>query len=348
VPRLGLVRASISCGLLNAGAAYVSCFLLRSLESHDDLRRARWRAGIVIGILGVAWFQGERVLELSDVARYPGRVLYTKQSEYQRIVLTSADSALALHLNGHLQFLSDDEYRYHEALVHPALMLTASHNRILIGGGGDGLAARELLRWQDVQQIVLVDLDPAMTHMAATEPHLLALNQRALHAPRLQVVNSDAMAWLREDPRLFDVQIFDFPDPSHYAIGKLYTREFYELAKARLAPEGVMVIQATSPLFARKSFWCVVETLEQTGFYTLPYHAYLPSFGEWGFVLAARRPLAPPEKLAPLEFRFLSEPTLAALFDFPKDMARVRVRDNRLNNQALVGYYLDEWARWDH
>ncbi len=159
VPRLGLVHTSLLCGLLNAGVALLSTYALKGTDSVVSLKAARARALITIAILIAAISQGHRVTELSDAAIYPGRVLYAEQSRYQRIVLTETGDSVALHLNGHLQFSSSDEARYHEALVHPALTLARARGQVFVGGGGDGLASREILKWPDVQSVTLVDLD---------------------------------------------------------------------------------------------------------------------------------------------------------------------------------------------
>jgi spermidine synthase len=250
-------------------------------------------------------------------------------------------------LNGNLQFSSVDEYRYHEALVHPAFQAATQRAHVLILGGGDGLAAREVLRYGDeVKQVTLVDLDGAMTKLALGAPELAALNGRSLADPKLRVINDDAMQWLTQTDERFDVVIVDFPDPNNFSLGKLYTTKFYALLKAHLAEGGVSVIQSTSPLFARKSYWCIDTTIRAAGFATRPYHVWVPSFGEWGYVLAGEGNLAARHPL-PEGLRFLSDDTMDVLFQFPKDMDRVPAEVNRLNNQVLVHYYEEEWRRWN-
>jgi len=156
------------------------------------------------------------------------------------------------------------------------------------------------------------------------------------------VVNEDAFIWVDQPDQLFDFAIVDFPDPSNFSLGKLYTTTFYRMLLRHLAPDGVFVVQATSPLFARQSYWCIVTTVEQSGLAAAPYHVYVPSFGEWGFVLAGRtRPVAATS--LPPGLRFLTAALVPQLFDFPADMDRVDAEPNRLNTQALVRYYEREW-----
>jgi len=213
-------------------------------------------------------------------------------------------------------------------------------------GGGDGLAVREILRHPDVERVTLVDLDPAMTELAVAVPLVRELNPGSLLDPRVAVVNEDAMAWLAALPaeRRFDVAVVDFPDPNSYSLGKLYTTRFYRLLAAHLAPGGAAAVQATSPLLARQSFWCIATTMEAAGLRVHPYHAAVPSFGEWGFVLARAEPFAPPRAILP-GLRFLSDAQLPGLFTFGPDLARLPARVNRLDNQILVQYYEAEWRR---
>jgi spermidine synthase len=345
VPRLGLMRTSLLVGLGNAGVALWGTWLLRS-----DLPRVvglRVRAGIVIVLLTLGVGKASQLTTLAESGVYADEIVLARTSAYQRIVVTQSRAGFQLFLNGNLQFAGADEYRYHEALVHPALLARAqAPRRVLILGGGDGLALREVLE-HPVEAVTLVDLDPAMTELGRDFAPLAALNRGALSDPRVQVVNQDAMIWLETAPADFDAAIVDFPDPNTFALGKLYTRRFFNLLAQHLSPDAAVSVQATSPLFARKSYWCVVETMRAAGFYTHPYHVAVPSFGEWGFVLAKRAPFTPPEHLPEgLPLRFLNAQALASMFEFSADMGPIDVEINRLDNQRLVHYYESEWRRW--
>jgi spermidine synthase len=365
VPRLGLVRTSLFFGALNALTALWSTFLLQASLRRGRTIGLRVRCAIVLVLLGAGFIGGERLTALSEEGMYADDVILSRTSPYQRIVLTRGHASFQLFLNGNLQFSSADEYRYHEALVHPAVMAAQASlgrpvRRALILGGGDGLAARELLRYPSIEEIVLVDLDRTMTDLARTFPLLAEQNAGSFSSPRLHLINDDAMHWLDEAARrrsqpAFDVAIVDFPDPSSFAVGKLYTTHFYRLLAQALDKKGATAVQSTSPLFARRSYWCVVRTLQAAGFAALPYHAFVPSFGEWGFTLAvpqaatANNALTPPDAAGlPPELRYLDRPTLASLFVLSPDMGPLPdVQPNRLNNQALVAYYEREWQRWN-
>ena len=349
VPHLGLVRTGLLFGLMNAAVAVWALWLFRA-----DLRHwaahATACAGVVAALVG-AWWGADAITTRAEDKLYGGQVVYAATSPYQRMVVTHqpGDGKLGhrLFLNGNLQFAERDEYRYHEALVHPALLAHGSPRKVAVLGGGDGMAVREVLRHPSVQQVTLVELDPAMTELFTRTPALAALNGHALTDPRVTVVNADAFTWLQDGTEVFDVIVVDFPDPTHFAVGKLYTQSFYALLDQRLAASGYAVVQTTSPLVARRSFWTVVTTLEAAGFQTAPYHAHVPSFGEWGFVIASRRPWRWPQADAPWPpgLRFLNPQTLPLLFDFPLDMARVPTEVNRLSNQVLVHTYEAEWGR---
>ncbi|MFO1341024.1 MAG: polyamine aminopropyltransferase [Burkholderiaceae bacterium] len=343
VPQLGLIRTGLFFGLLNAAVAAWALLMFRR-ELRGFAGHALACAGTVL-VLAAAFAQAERLTTWAEDRFYGEAVLFRETSAYQRLVVTRSAAGVRLFLNGNLQFHSKDEYRYHEALVHPAMAAHGAPRRVLVLGGGDGMAAREILRYPSVEQLTLVDLDPRMTELFSQQPLLTALNQGALTNPKTTVVNADAFGWLEQHPdERYDVIVIDFPDPSNFAIGKLYTTSFYALVDQHLAASGYAVIQTTSPLIARRSFWTVVDTVEAVGLAATPYHAHVPSFGEWGFVIASRRPWHRPAAL-PAGLKFLTLPGLDALLDFPPDMARVPAEPNRLSNQVLVHTFEEEWGR---
>ena len=216
---------------------------------------------------------------------------------------------------------------------------------MLVLGGGDGLAVREMLRYPqhrvgDARRPRPGD-DAALLDRAAPPRHERRCARFAEGDDRQCGCFQAGSSRRRE---YFDLVIVDFPDPSNYSLGKLYTNAFYQLLERRLSARGIAVIQATSPLYARRSFWCIVGTIEAAGLKATPYHALVPSFGEWGYVIASREGCSPPERYLP-ELRFLTPEIQPALFRFPKDMDRVPAAVNRLNNQVLVQYYEAEWKR---
>lgn len=346
VPQLGLVRTGLVFGLLNALVAVWALWLFRHELRH--LGAHVLACVFTLGVLAAALAGADRITTLAEDRLYEDRVVFAQTTPYQRIVVThnpgEGRPGHRLFLNGNLQFAERDEYRYHEALVHPVMAAHGGPRRVAVLGGGDGMAVREVLKYPGVQSITLVELDPAMTRLFAQQPALARLNGGALASPKLHVVNTDAFQWLEDTAEMFDVIVVDFPDPTNFNIGKLYTQSFYALLEQRLSASGYAVVQTTSPLVARQSFWTVVRTIEAAGLTATPYHAHVPSFGEWGFVIASRRPWRLPAAL-PEGLRYLTPATLPLLFDFPADMARVPAEVNRLSNQVLVHTYEAEWGR---
>jgi spermidine synthase len=352
VPKLGLVRTSLLFGILNAVVGIWATWILENLLKRNIVNYLRGAGFVIILVLTIAFIKADYITSLAEDSLFVDNIIYTKSSPYQRIVVTKGKTGYSLFLNGNLQFNSFDEYRYHEALVHPAFMAAGSEpRRILVLGGGDGLAVREILKYKSVESVTLVDLDPEMTAVAKKVPALGELNQNSLDDPRVKIINTDAFVWLdNNETEPFDVAIIDFPDPNNFALGKLYTTRFYNLLKAKLKPDSAVVIQCTSPLMARQSYWCIIKTLEAAGFTVKPFQTTVPSFGIWGYALAKLQPFDTPNRVPEnIELKFLNNDTLPILFNFTADTSKPKeeVEINRLDNQALVRYYEAEWRRFE-
>jgi spermidine synthase len=342
IPYLGLVKTSYLVGILNVSVALIVC-----VNFKKEVKAATYlQTSAIISIIGllIGFVYANNITSYAESLTYADTIIYSKSTPYQRIILTKKGKVLRLFLNGNLQFSSDDEYRYHEALVHPGLQALPHAKDVLIMGGGDGLAVREILRYPQIKSVTLVDLDKGMTALFKSNSMLLNLNKRSLLSPKVTVINADAFTWIRAQKRKFDFVVVDFPDPSNYSVGKLYTNAFYKLAKGVLSETGIMVVQSTSPYVAPKSFWTVDKTLRSVGLHTIPYHNYVPSFGEWGYIMATQgQPYVKPKHFLP-GMKFVSPESLNQMFYFPPDMAKVETEVNKLNNQALVKYFEDEWA----
>ncbi|MCP3875940.1 MAG: polyamine aminopropyltransferase [Desulfobacteraceae bacterium] len=257
---------------------------------------------------------------------YDDPIILSKTTRYQHIAITHYKpfDEVRLFLNGNLQFCSTDEQRYHEPMVHPVMNLVPVKTKVLILGGGDGCVLREILKYKDVKEVLLVDLDPEMTRLAKNHPILRRINQNALEDSRLvnltskgatpgidtklyidsnkknrpkkqpdtnkladvKIMNIDADKFLSDVNGFWDVIIIDMPDPSTPELTKLYAKEFYKKVKQHLSQHGMMVIQATSPYLAKESFLCIGRTLESASLSVLPFHENVPSFGDWGWYLA--------------------------------------------------------------
>ena len=345
VPYLGLVRSAMLFGIINVAVALWSTFLFANQIS--AAKSLRVLCFVVLCGLGIGFAEAKRITAAVEDNIYADEIILSRDTRYQHIVLTRFKDDIRLFLSSHLQFSSRDEYRYHEALIHPGLSAIPVPRHVLVLGGGDGLAVREILKYPQIESVTLVDLDPEMTRLFSTNPMLTALNQKSFLSPKVHIINSDAFPWVDSNTDSFDFIVIDFPDPTNYSLGKLYTTTFYKAVARHLSTQGLMVVQSTSPMFARDSYWCIAETLKQSGLQTYPYHVYVPSFGEWGFVIAGHRDFQFPASL-PTGLRFVNIAGLPAMFQFPPDMAPMPMPPNRLNDQVLVRAYDQDWKDISH
>jgi len=348
LPQFGLAQTALICGLLNVFVGLASTWLLvgQTPKESRSLRGLRWLGLVLIAGLGTILWKAEPLTRLGERQIF-GNIVHAVQSPYQRILVTKRKGNLDLFLNGRLQFSSSDEVRYHEALVHPVLAAATQARRVFVGGGGDGLAVREILKWKTVESVTLVDIDSAITRLASTQSQLVRLNRQSLLNKRVHVVNADAMIYLASASDIYDVILLDFPDPTQLALGKLYTTQFYTIVRNHLSPAGALGVQCTSPLLTRQSFWSIISTLEAVGLKVIPYRAFVPSFGDWGFAVARREPFEFPRSVPLIPMATLDRDTLRELTVMPIDTQRVPAKVNSLNNQALVAVYLKESARFE-
>lgn len=345
LPVLGQLTGAMLTGTVNA---VVGGGLVLWLFRRDLSRRCRWLLlavnALVLAGLACATLLADDFERVARTAVYGGEVRVAVQTGVQELVLTGPSTgsprSLDLYLDGRLRVSGYDEYRYHEALVHPAM--TGPHARVLVLGGGDGLAAREVLRYPDVTSVTVVELDPGVVELARTDPMLSALNGRAYEDPRLGVVSQDAFRWLRGPAARdrFDVIVSDLPDPAITPSTKLYSQEFYGLAARALNPGGRIAVHA-GPLTTRpRTYWTVESTLRAAGLLTTPYSAggRLSGFPagpdrtlggsdappqDWGFVLAARDRV--PELRVDRDTPALRAVSTRGLQDAARDAARTRL-----------------------
>ncbi|MGC1527533.1 MAG: polyamine aminopropyltransferase [Phormidesmis sp.] len=342
LPWVGLLPSAFLIGSLPAWMVF---FLARAFPKMKSWRYAG------LGIAIALWAITPAVLPFSanlENKLYKAPVVWRSQSTYQRIVLTRYGQDVRLFLNGELQLSTVDEYRYHEALVHPAMAAAtqsgSAPKQVLLLGAGDGMALREVLKWPSVEQVTLVELDPAVIELAQTQTALLKFNQNALSDPRVTIQYGDAFKAVPQLETLFDVIIADFPDPDEVAIAKLYSKGFYQQLRSRLAPDGILVTQASSPFFAPKVIACITKTLNATGLIAAPYSISVPSFGPWGFVIAASTPLSFANAELPVETQFLTPQLLPTLFVLAKDVTDQTVKINQLSDPVIVPYQSN--PRW--
>lgn len=345
LPQWGLMRTSFFFGLLNEGVVLAGIFTFGSLLPRKKGLYAA-ALGVAVLLLAGLWHSAALVRD-AESRFFAEEIILTAQTKYQRAVFTHFKGDFRLYLDGGLQFSSADEYRYHEVLIHPAMGLAKPHNKILILGGGDGLALREILKYPEVEEVTLVDLDRELVELLRRHSSMQELHRGSLSSPKVKLIYRDALEFLAQTSILYDVIVIDLPDPKNEKLARLYSVEFFRLCHRHLAAAGVLVTQATSPYFGPQAFWCIGESLQAAGFYVAPMQAYIPSFGNWGFFLASlvRRDFT----AAPIEVptKFLNGETLSGLFVFPKDQERLEVGPSHLDDALVLKYYLEDWKQWE-
>lgn len=344
LPHLGFFSTSFLCGLLNITAAILILQRFGERVKHIWIYRVLAifiASGMIIGIVFA-----DNISESVEGGLYRDQIIYMEQTEYQKIVLTKHRDDVRLYIDGNCQFSTADEYRYHEALVHIPMSELDSRSHVLILGGGDGMAVREVLKYDEVERIDLVDLDAEMIRICSTNQNITAVNQNSLESDKLNIYNMDAYEYLEDSKEQYDLIIVDLPDPNSESLNKLYSNIFYRMCKNRLKDTGVMVVQSTSPYYAAKAFWCINKTIKSEGLYVKAYHLQVPAFGDWGFNMASRRELT--EDLDfDVDTKYLTRENVSALFRFGKDEIDDDVEINRLTKPVLMEYYNKAVESWN-
>lgn len=356
LPYLGLTYTPFVLGSINFIVASCLMIILWKHLFEPVKLQLGGGAGLVSLLLLFGFIFAKPIILYGEQHRYKDKVVYSEQSKYQKIVITQWKNDFWLFINGNQQLSTVDEVLYHEPLVHPVMSLHNIPKDVLVLGGGDGCAAREVLKYPSVEKIKIVDLDPLMTELANSNPILLGLNEGALEHPKVEIVNSDAFIFLEDHQDYYDVIIVDLPDPKTVELGRLYSREFYLLCARRLRPQGLLVTQAGSPYYAWRAFHCVDTTLQSAGFSTLPLHNQIVTLGEWGWILATQATspdslmeMAQDLNFEKVETRWLNQDAMQMMTLFGKDFYNYSPNDpievNTIHNPVLYKYYLN--GKWD-
>ncbi len=363
LPYFGLVRLNFIIGLLNVLTAILAIFVFWDKLTKNKLFVVA-TLSLVTSLLVLGTIYSSSVYNFVESYFYRDPIIYSTQSQYQRIVFTQNGKDLRLYLNGGIQFSALDEYRYHESLVMPAMLYVLAQKpttplKIAVLGGGDGLVVRELLKFdKHIDQIKLVDIDAVMVDLAKNMLPLKELNQASLLQPKVEVIVEDAWLWVQRQPRhTFDLIITDFPDPDETSLAKLYSLEFFQLVDKLLTETGALALQSTSPYATPTAFWCVYNTLTQAFPEVYPYTVYIPSFGLWGFQLAIKQPgNFSVESLStsgwmPSNNRYINSQTILEMFQLEPDILEPKltngqkidkgsIKINTLDNLIVSHYYL--------
>lgn len=343
LPFIGIIKTSCLIGILNLLVVFINYWknfkLLRHIKSLSIL------SIIVFFILIFTLFMNNPITNYIEQRLYRDKIIFTKQTNYQKIIITRNQKDIRLFLDGNLQFCSIDEYRYHESLVHVPLSFIKNLENVVVLGGGDGLAVREILKYASVKQITLIDIDPEITQISKNYTPLVEINKGSLNDPRVKIKNIDAYKFLEKDLQLYSAIIIDLPDPDNINLSKLYSKEFYQIAKKRLKKDGVIVTQSTSPFFSKQAFWCINKTLESTDLYVYPYHVDVPSFGDWGFNMAFFYKLNITDLKIKVPTKFLNTEVVKTLFIFSPDILldKDEIKVNSIIEPVILNYYITGW-----
>ncbi|SDK43224.1 polyamine aminopropyltransferase [Sediminibacillus albus] len=352
-PELGMVKSAFFVGCINLLVALTVLWLFRKEIAKMAIHFAI--GCVILLFLIIGFLFGEEMAFSFEQKLYQDPIIHMEESQYQKIILTKDGQDTRLYLNGGLQLSSTDEYRYHEVLVHPAMSQAENPENVLILGGGDGIAAKEVLKYDNVETVTLVDLDPAVVKLANTNPHLLKLNKGSLENEKMKIIHQDAFKYLEETNRWFDVILIDLPDPNDESLNKLYTKEFYSLARNHLSVDGAMMVQATSPVFAREVYWTISETVASTNLHVENLHVDVPSFGNWGYVMASREPINISGLAVSVPTRFVTTSLLPSLTEFGKDEDNhiidkngdsKELKPNTLIDPHLIQKYENAWENY--
>lgn len=348
LPYLGLVRTSFAMAILNI---FLALIILRSVNSKKQQRALGIAAVIIFILFGLGLLYASTIERRVHTAQYRDPVVFYKSTQYQKIAVTNYRDDVRLYLNDQLQFSSVDEARYHETLAHAAMTTSGEVKNLLILGGGDGLIARELLKYPEVETITLVDIDPAITDIAKTNRLISDINQHSLADKKVTVKNQDAFLFLRNTDQTYDVIISDLVDPSNERVAKLYSEDFYTSAHTALSPTGVFITQATSSYFTPNAHQLIAQTMQSTapGRNITPLTVNVPSFGEWSFLISASQDTELFEKRnLPSELNFTSKDLLQQSTHFPNDFKPTigKSEVSTLLSPKIYTVYQNDMRRW--
>jgi spermidine synthase len=354
LPYLGLTYTPFVLGAVNLSVAMLLYFKLRHLIKRHYQIFLNTMLIVVICLIGLGFWFAKPIILFGEQKRYKDQVIFETQSKYQKIVITQWKNEFWLFINGSQQISTLDEVMYHEPLVHPIMKLAQNPQNVLVMGGGDGCAVRDILKHKSVKQITVVDLDPAMTELAKTHPVLLKANEKSFLNTKVQIINRDAFKFMTDTKQYYDVMIIDLPDPKTIELNRLYSREFYLLCYQHLRPDGYVITQSGSPYYATKAFICIKNTMEAAGFAVTQMHNQVLTLGEWGWTIGSKQSNEKDLKkhLKNLQFndiktQWINNEAMQLMTSFGKEtfFLTEKVAINTIHEPVLYKYYLA--GNWD-
>ncbi|MEE9348548.1 MAG: polyamine aminopropyltransferase [Flavobacteriaceae bacterium] len=344
LPYLGLTYTPFVLGFLNL---LVSFWMFRVLSDFITKKQKKLLYVLYIAVFTVITLGlifAKPIIKYGEQIKYKDKIVYTEQTRYQKIVITKWMKNHSLYINGNQQLSTFDEFMYHEPMVHTALGLTDKKANILVLGGGDGCIVRELLKYPEVSQITLVDLDKRMLDLGKEHPIFSTLNHKAFESPKVKTVTADAFTFLENSTEKYDVILVDLPDPNNVDLNKLYTKEFYYLSKSRLVDDGVFITQSGSPYYATKAFYCIEKTMKSSGFFTFPLHNQILTLGEWSWIIGKKQKIHKEDittiDVSKKSLKWLNNDAFSQISSFGKPLIdTTNIKINTIFSPVLYTYY---------
>ncbi len=351
LPYLGLTYTPFILGFINLLTAVLLLKFFKNKLTDKQNKYFNVVSAVVIVLLLMGSVFAQKIVMYGEQSKYKDKIVFQEQSIYQKIVVTKWKDDYWLYLNDNLQFSTFDEPMYHEVLVHPMMQILQRPKNILILGGGDGCAARELLKYPKVEKITLVDLDKKLTDLFKEKKHLVDINKKSLTHPKVNIINQDGFSFISETTDFYDFIIVDLPDPRNVELSRLYSKEFYELCRLKLTPSGGIITQAGSPYYTPNAYLCINKTMQKAGYSTLPIHNQILSMGEWGWIAGTKKTLSRSEMKeilqefdeTKIETEWLNREAMPLITSFGKNYYGKEQGDsitvNEIGNPVLYHYY---------
>ena len=357
LPYLGLTYTPFILGFINLSVAIILFIFFKDCIIKKQQKIFFTISILLVCVLISGSLFSKKIILYGEQIKYKDKIIFQEQSIYQKIIVTKWKEDYWLYLNDNLQFSTFDESMYHEVLVHPIMQILQHPKEILILGGGDGCAARELLKYKNITNITLVDLDKKLTNLFINEPILSGINNKSLTNKKVTVINKDGFTFLEETQKFYDLIIIDLPDPRNVELARLYSKEFYELCNIKLTPKGGIITQAGSPYYTPYAYECIEKTIASANFKTLPLHNQILTMGEWGWISGIKHKISDQEisknlqkfNTKKIHTKWLNKEAMYLITSFGKDFYKKKENDsiliNKISNPVLYHYY--NKGNWD-
>ena len=282
-----------------------------------------------------------------DQSVFEDKIVYEADTEFHHLVITQWKDDYWFYIDRLKNLSTLDEFLFYEAMIHPAFTLADNKKDVLLLGGENGCALREILKYDQVGKVDVVSQDTVLRQISAKLPIFTSMNNDAYKNKKVNIIHDDLLQFISQTNRKYDVVVIDLPDPVSVVTNRFYTREFYQFCRQMLQTDGVLVTQAGSPYFATEAFHIIENTMHASGFFTIPLHNQVITIGEWGWLVGTKHPIADARtkmvhaQLERIQTRWLNREAITMITSFGKDATiRDSLEINTLREPLLYQYYL--------